>query len=174
LYSVATDLLNKAEVLKTTEERYKGKIVRRELRRVDVPDDIEFSGATQFVGVRQTTIEAGKEDKIENRVFITSSPKGELTASDLLKLVRLHWGIENNSNWTLDVIFDEDSRSPCYVGYGSIIYSFLLTLAYNLVSSFRSRLPLKDNRYQSFSRCMELIYQAMLIYVDGISNTATE
>ena len=43
----------------------------------------------------------------ETRQYITShAPQ----AKWLAKAIRQHWGIENGQHWTLDVVFDEDSR----------------------------------------------------------------
>jgi len=41
----------------------------------------------------------------ETRYFISSS---QATASQMLAAVRLHWGIENQLHWVLDMTFGED------------------------------------------------------------------
>jgi predicted transposase YbfD/YdcC len=48
----------------------------------------------------------GKEPETNSRFYIFSNE--QTTASDLLRIVRSHWAIENNLHWSLDVIFDED------------------------------------------------------------------
>jgi predicted transposase YbfD/YdcC len=35
------------------------------------------------------------------------------TFQQLLRLVRVHWGVENRHHWTLDVGLGEDARQPC-------------------------------------------------------------
>ena len=47
-------------------------------------------------------------------------------------------------------------------GYGPIVVTWLLLLAYNIVSVFRAHLPLKDRRPERWERARELIYQAFL------------
>jgi predicted transposase YbfD/YdcC len=48
----------------------------------------------------------GKPAKHKVRYFLTSR---QLSAKTLLKVVRAHWGIENNLHWVLDVLFAEDA-----------------------------------------------------------------
>lgn len=48
----------------------------------------------------------GKPAKHKVRYFLASR---RLSASKLLKVVRAHWGIENNLHWVLDVLFAEDA-----------------------------------------------------------------
>lgn len=162
LYPIGCELLEKQEVQAETTENERGMIVRRELRRVAFPANESFPGATQFVGVKQVRIRKDGTTETENRVFITCVPWTELSTERWLKLVRLHWVIENGSNWTHDVILNEDLRKPCNQGYGPIVISWLLVLSYNLMSMFRSHLPLKDCRPCSWSRVQELLYQAWL------------
>jgi predicted transposase YbfD/YdcC len=162
LYPLAESLLDSSPVIAETTERSQGCQVRRELRRVAVPAEVSFPGATQILGVSQIRTKSDGTVETEHRVFITAVPWQELSAAKLLKLVRLHWGIENGANWTADMIFEEDTRSPCYQGYGPIVVSWLLLLAYNIVAVFRAHLPLKDRRPERWERARELIYQAFL------------
>ncbi len=50
--------------------------------------------------------EIGKEPTINNNYFIYSMK--DAIASDVLRIKREHWAIENNLHWTLDVTFKED------------------------------------------------------------------
>ncbi len=162
LFPLASMLMESAPVEAETTERYQGSEVCRELRRIPVPADVSFPGARQFVGVRQVRTENDGTVETEDRVFISAVPWDELSPAMLLKLVRLHWGIENGANWTADMIFEEDSRRPCNQGNGPIVVTWLLLLAYNIVSVFRAHLPLKDRRPERWERARELIYQAFL------------
>lgn len=162
LYPLALSLLDKAKVVAQTTEHYQGYVVKRELRRVKTPSDVSFPGAKQFLGVRQIRTYDDGSIETEDRVYITAIPWHELKPSKLLQLVRLHWGIENGANWTADMILQEDSRRPCYKGFGPNVTSWLILLAYNLISVFRTHLPKKDNNWVSWERSRELIYQAVL------------
>jgi predicted transposase YbfD/YdcC len=124
--------------------------------------DTKFPGAAQFLAVRRIRARDDGATEHEERLFVTAVPWEEMSPQRLLKLVRLHWGIENGNNWTADVILKEDSHSPCKVGNGIVIVSWLRLLAYNLVSAFRAHLPLKDRRVQSWGRAMEMLYQGFL------------
>ncbi len=163
LYPMASELLAKTPVESETSEVYQGAIVTRQLRRIAMPADVQFPGATQFVGVRSIRTDKSGVIESEDRVFITSIPINELSPARLLKLVRLHWGIENNCNWTADMIFDEDSSRPCNLENGPVVIPWLIILAYNIVAVFRAHLPRKDNLPERWERARELIYQAFLV-----------
>jgi predicted transposase YbfD/YdcC len=162
LYPHASALLTNASIITSTTDLFQGDVVVREIRRVSVPDDVTFPGATQFIAVRQIRTNADGTRKCEDRVYITSIPWRELSPKKLLNLVRLHWRIENGANWTADMIFEEDSRRPCNQGFGPNVVSWLLVLAYNLITTFRAHLPKKDRLPQSWERVRELFYQAAL------------
>jgi len=164
LYPLASKLLSASPLEAQTSEAYQGSTVTRQLRRITVPENVKFAGATQFVGVRSIRTDKSGTTITEDRVFITSIPKDELSPKRLLKLVRLHWGIENNCNWTVDMIFEEDSRRPCNLENGPIVITWLLLFAYNLVAIFRAHLPLKDRLPERWERARELIYQAFLSF----------
>jgi predicted transposase YbfD/YdcC len=75
---------------------------------------------------------------------VTSLSTVELSFKHLLKLVRLHWAIENQHHWTLDVVLQEDARQPCKASSCSLeVTAWLRTLAYNLMAAWRAVLPLK-------------------------------
>lgn len=162
LYPQASVTLKNAPILAATEDRFQGNVVRREIRRVTVPGDVTFPGATQFIGVRQIRTDANGTRTCEDRVYLTSIPWRELSPKKLLQLTRLHWKIENGANWTADMILEEDSRRPCNQGFGPNVVSWLLVLAYNLIAVFRAHLPKKDRLPQSWERVRELFYQAAL------------
>lgn len=162
VFPLANGLLSMSPVVAETNERAQGLHVCRQLRRIEIPPEVSFPGATQFVGVRQIRTKDDGTIETEDRVFITAIPLDELSADKLLLLVRLHWGIENGANWTCDVIFEEDTRRPCNQENGPLVAIWLMAIAYNIVAVFRSHLPLKDRRPERWERTRELIYQALL------------
>lgn len=162
LFPLAQELLRDAEVVALTLDRAQGCLVQRELRRVGVPADEKFPGATQLWGVRQTCTTDEGVVTTEDRVFITNTPWDELSPKRILTLVRLHWGIENNANWTADMVFAEDTQCSCRAGNGVLVLSWLRLLAYNVVAVFRAHLPRRDGRTEAWERSRELIYQAWL------------
>lgn len=149
-----------------TEERADGATVRREIVRcaaqADDPD-IEFAGARQLWRVRQTTLRllpTGRvEATAEDRYFITNRV---LAAAKALRLVRLHWGIENGPNWTMDCVLGEDAGSPCRSGRGIVVFSWLRLLAYNLLSMWRRKLPpRRDQPVASWRWACETLLSAL-------------
>jgi len=162
LYPLALELLKNSPILASTTDRYQGKEVRREIRRVAFPDNAAFPGATQLIGVRQIRTNEDGTQECEDRIYISSIPWRELSPKRLLLLVRLHWRIENGANWTADVILEEDSRRPCNKGFGPNVVSWLLVLTYNLIAVFRAHLPKKDRLPQRWERVREVFYQALL------------
>lgn len=73
----------------------------------------------------------GEETKVVVRYFLLSRA---LSAKRLLKVVRQHWGIENQLHWVLDVVFDED-RARNREGHGPENLSILRKLALNMLRS---------------------------------------
>ena len=162
LHDKAWVALAVAPVKVRVRERVKGEWVERELRGVDKPPEEDFPGAQQWVWVRQTRTRDGGLPKVETRLFLTSIPTGQLSAEQMLTLVRRHWGIENGPNWTADVVLEEDSASPSLRGNAPLVLSWLRLLAYNLLALVRTHLPTRDKRPQSFARTMEVLYQGLL------------
>jgi len=162
VYPKAFSLLEAEQVAASTTERYQAKTVRREIRHVAVPKEVNFSGSTQLLGVRQIRTSDDGQIITEDRVYITSIKLEQLTAKQLLKLIRLHWIIENGSNWTLDVVMKEDIRRPCNKGNGPTNIIWFNIIAYNLISMFRACLPKNGRFYQSWKRIIELVYQVFV------------
>ena len=162
LYAKARVSLAGRPVRARTRERAKGEWVERELRVVDMPPEEDFPDARQLVWVRQRREREGGLPKVETRLFITSIPGRQLSAEQMLTLVRLHWGIENGPNWTADMMLQEDTASPCLRGKAPLVLSWLRMLAYNLLAMVRTQLPSRDGRPTSFARTMEVLYQGLL------------
>jgi hypothetical protein len=75
----------------------------------------------------------------ENRYYVTNLHRGRLNAAQILSVVRAHWAIENNGNWTVDVVWDEDTKAWCGQGLGIQALGLLRLMAYNLVAQLRYR-----------------------------------
>jgi predicted transposase YbfD/YdcC len=87
---------------------------RREWRRATVVRDPNFAAAYGFPGVvalaritsRRRT-HGGRAEPPLVRYFLLSK---YIPAKQLLRIVRSHWGIENQLHWVLDVVFNEDGN----------------------------------------------------------------
>jgi predicted transposase YbfD/YdcC len=84
---------------------------RMDQRTARVIADTTLAKTHDFPGIRALArVDAlrwveGKPDEISTRYFLLSRP---MPAGKLLQIVRVHWTIENQLHWVLDVVFDED------------------------------------------------------------------
>jgi hypothetical protein len=73
-------------------------------------DYLDWPGAQQvFRVVRRVVIKRTGEVRDETVYGITSLAPTQVTAAQLLRIVREHWHIENRSHWVRDVTFREDA-----------------------------------------------------------------
>lgn len=156
LFPKARELLGRLPASARTCERANGVTVTRELRRVEPPDDFVFPGVHELWSVTQTRTDEGGNTECEERIFVTSLDPRRFDDEQVLRLVRMHWRIENNAHWTFDMVLREDTTAPCTSGAGTLVVSWLRILAYNLLSGFRAHLPRKEGRRRSWSFCREL------------------
>jgi predicted transposase YbfD/YdcC len=147
-----------------TEDRAHGETVVRELwTHALKPGEVEFAGAQLLLCVRQTHLKDDGTQSIEWRYFVTSLSTVDLSFAHLLRLVRLHWAIENRHHWTLDRVLEEDDRQPCLHSRSSLeVTAWLRVLAYNLLSAWRARLPLKDRLPVAWARACETLRDALV------------
>lgn len=90
------------------------------------------------VRVQSVTEQDGRETAREDRYIIFNLPKARFSGANWLKLVRLHWGVENNCHNTWDKILREDERPFIHEPQGLVVVALLRRLAYNALSLFRS------------------------------------
>lgn len=81
----------------------------------------------------------------KTRYYVLSAP---LSAAAFQQAVRLHWGIENQVHWVLDMVFREDA-SRVRVGHGAENLTLLRRLALNLLRQDTSKASLKVRRKQA-------------------------
>jgi len=119
------------------EPRGKG-MIRRELWRTTQLDG--WNGWThlrQVIVVKQTTRDRDGKDKVELRYFVTNATTGMLSPRQLLRLVRLHWCIENDCNWAFDMQFGEDDGRWCTQNKAALVLGVLRMIAYNMLQWLR-------------------------------------
>jgi predicted transposase YbfD/YdcC len=147
-----------------TEDRAHGETVVRELWTHALKSgEVEFAAARLLLCVRQTHLKKDGTQSLEWRYFVTSLSTGELSFAHLLRLVRQHWAIENRHHWTLDMVLEEDDRQPCLHSRSSLeVTAWLRVLAYNLLSAWRARLPLKDRLPVAWARACETLRDALV------------
>ena len=125
--------------------------------------EVEFPGARLLLCVRQTHLKDDGSQSVEWRYFVTSLSTVDLSFHHLLSLVRLHWVIENRHHWTLDLVLEEDDRQPCLHSRTALeVTAWLRVLAYNLISSWRAAIPLKDHLPVAWARACEVLRDALV------------
>lgn len=166
IHERAQALLVNQPVVARTEEHQQGKLVIRELRRCAIPADCDYEGARELFSVTQTR-RRGTDVEREARYFLSSSAPDSLSDDRALLLVRLHWGIENGPNWSMDMMWEEDTRGPCMREQGVLAMSWPRILAYNITATGRAHLPKKDQLPASWSDAMDHVF-ASLLWFGGI------
>ena len=73
-------------------------------------DYLNWPGAQQVFRVeRRVVTKRTGEVRRETVYGVTSLPPTQITAAQLLNVLRQHWHIENRSHWVRDVTFREDA-----------------------------------------------------------------
>jgi predicted transposase YbfD/YdcC len=82
--------------------------VTRTIKVTDVPDWVEFPGATQLAQMRRTVTRDGHRT-VEVVYLITSASRRDAPPHVLAAWVQGHWGIENRLHYVRDTTLQEDS-----------------------------------------------------------------
>lgn len=115
-----------------------GNLVRRRLWRTTRLDGwLGWKNLRQAVVLEQTTRDKDGNDTVELRYFVTNGTTGMLSPAKLLQLIRGHWAIENDCNWTFDTQFGEDDRRWCTENMAILALGALRMAAYNLLQRMR-------------------------------------
>jgi hypothetical protein len=152
------------ELARSAEVR-EGGVLRRFLHAVDIKDNsrVIYPEAAQFWRVTQQLWVGERLVREEARYFITDLEIDLFGADEALTLVRLHWGIENNHNWTMDVPLLEDACQPCQATKEALeVVGWLRVIGYNLLAAARAAAPKKDKLPQSWKRSMDKLRDAII------------
>ena len=145
----------------TTVSSGHGRIEDRTLRATDAIDWLralhpQWRDLRSIMAVTSTRTnkKTGKTSR-ETRLYISS-----LFADPeyLLNVIRLHWGVENNLHWSLDVIFGEDKSS--LRNNAAVNMAVIRKTAYNALKRDPSDLSLKLKRLKA---AHDQIYRSSLI-----------
>lgn len=118
-------------------ERYNGKDITRELFRCKAENLAGWEHARQLWRIKKTTSSPGAKKKVENHYFVTNLATSCLSNKQVLKAIRLHWGVENNANWVMDTAWSEDSSPWCRAALDFV--SLLRIIAYNAIARLKFR-----------------------------------
>jgi len=116
-------------------------LIKRELWRSFALDGWnDWRQLRQVIVVKQTTRPRdGGPDEVELRYFGTNLPSATMSAKQLLLLVRRHWAIENDCNWSFDMVMGEDDGTWCTQKTAPLALGVLRMIAYNLMQWLRKR-----------------------------------
>jgi len=164
LLNLSKDLLSECkDADEITEEKANGKLVIRMLYRCYAPECPGWDHLKEFWRINQKTIDSKGNVSIEERYFMTSINPDKLSNAEVLKAIRIHWGIENNGNWVFDTVWEEDDSPWCNRGFTFV--SLLRILAYNVLARLKERrFRKKNDRERSWSGIMKLINAVILTF----------
>ena len=142
---------------------------RRCIRRLYATEELAGFGGWEHLRLvlrveSETRSAQGRQQAHENRYFLSSLPACRLTAAQWLRLVRNHWGVENDCHGTLDLAFEEDDH-PWIEAHprGALAIALLRRVAYNLLTLFRSVTQRSDERRQTpWRMLMHFLHVALL------------
>ena len=146
LHSLAQKLMQERKPDAVHEEIYNGKTVIRRLYRVEVSSAHGWSHLRELWKIEKIVIDpVTHEESAESRLFMTSLEPSVLSAMQVLQAIRMHWGIENNANWCLDVNFSEDTAP--WTSKASVLVAYLRMMAFNCIERLKNRrLKAKQHR----------------------------
>jgi len=155
--------------ISTEPERYQGDSIRYHLYRTAEIEGFHGWSHLQQVWRIEKEIIRGKTGLVEreNHYYVTNLDWDRFKPKQILFVVRSHWGIENNCNWTTDVIWDEDTKVWCGQGLGIQILGLLRLMAYNLISHLRCRYLRQRDQRASARRGWKQWCDVMLLVLAG-------
>lgn len=96
-------------------------------------EGVDFPHARQTAFVRRDSFEiSGDRISKETALILTGGKPGEMTAADVNRHVRKHWGIENKSHYVRDTVYRED-HGQAWSGEGPQALASLRNLAVGLI-----------------------------------------
>jgi len=114
-----------------TEEHDRGRIKKRSCW-ITGAEGIDFPHARQAAIIRRETFEiSGDRISKEHALILTSRETERMTAADVNRHIRGHWGIENKSHYVRDTVYREDN-SQAWAGEGPHALASLRNLALGL------------------------------------------
>lgn len=124
-----------------------GRIEKRQYfleTKIDWLENREAWAELNAIGMVKSTRIVNGVKSIENRYFITSLTD----VTQFAEAVRMHWGIENNLHWCLDVNFDEDKCRIRKDNSGENL-AVIRHIALNLYKSYQKvKLSMKAKRFK--------------------------
>lgn len=115
----------------------RGKIRRRLWSTTALNGYNGWTNLRQVFVIEQTTRHHDGTEKSELRYFVTNTTTGGMSPRRLFRLVRQHWGIENDCNWSFDMQFGEDAGRWCTQNKALPVLGVLRMISYNILQHLR-------------------------------------
>jgi hypothetical protein len=140
-------------------EETNGEKVTRSLYRCAASPVRGWEHAVEFWRVHKVRVSL-RTGKIisENHYYVSNLPRSGVSNAVALKIVRMHWTIENNANWVLDVAWKEDKNPWCNAAID--VLTIMRMMAYNIVARFKLR-SLKKTATWTWQDTLEFITAAL-------------
>jgi hypothetical protein len=143
-----------------------GTVVRRVFISGPVEGFFDWDHLRTFVRIDSERFDKrGLRIAFEQRYFLSSLSPKRLTPKQWMRVIRAHWGVENNCHHTLDTVFREDSRP--WIAYdpgGALALILLRRIACTLLSLFRSVTQRSDERrHTPWRDLIRAVYHALLV-----------
>lgn len=110
-------------------------------RRVWVTDEIagyhEWDHLRMAVRVQSETLVDGTVVTTSNRYYVTNATRGRFTGEQWLRVIRGHWGVENDCHCTLDRFFREDDHPWLKDARGMLVVMLLRRLVLNMLLLYK-------------------------------------
>jgi predicted transposase YbfD/YdcC len=159
-------------VVSTDWERYQGARVRYHLyRTTELEGYLDWEHLKQVWRIEKERVKQQGQVERENRYYVTNLHVGRFQPAQILQVVRAHWGIENNCNWTMDVVWDEDTKVWCGRGAAIQALSLLRLMAYNLVALWRCRYLRRREARQQEKRSWQEFFDLVLQIFSSAGNS---
>jgi len=142
------DKLGKAAFYEKSESGH-GRFERRRVSTVAAPKDANLPGLVLFARIESERGKAG--GKTETNIHYVALSK-RMTARRALETIRLHWGVENNLHWPLDVVFHEDDART-RKNYAPQNLSFIRRIALDILNAHPDkRSPARKMKLAAWSK----------------------
>lgn len=153
-------------VVSTPWEKYQGAQLRYHLyRTTELSGYLDWEHLKQVWRIEKERLKRNGQVERENRYYVTNLHVGRFKPEQILQVVRAHWGIENNCNWTMDVVWDEDTKVWCGRGAAIQALGLLRLMAYNLAALWRCRyLRRREERRQQKRNWQEFFDLVLQIF----------
>jgi len=92
----------------------------------------QCAGLSGAALIRSTRTLSNGSTSFSDRYYLYS--QSDLTAEAFLRLQRVHWSIENNLHWVLDVVFAEDD-AHVRMGHAAVVLNMLRKMILTLLKA---------------------------------------